>query len=100
MTAIGRAPGEKWLDEHADGVDPADALAFFDSLPVIDVFRRVSDDVRLGAAVRAARLALLARGNPLGLAYVPYGPTELQMGPVDGRGAVTVATDPDMVPAP
>jgi len=41
--------------------------------------RFVHDDVPLGAAVRAARLALLSRGNPLGLAYVPYGPTDLRM---------------------
>lgn len=41
--------------------------------------RFVRDDMPLGAAVRATRLALLARGNPLGLAYVPYAPTELHM---------------------
>jgi CHAT domain len=41
--------------------------------------RFVGDDLPLGRAVREARLALLRRGNPLGLAYVPYAPTELQM---------------------
>jgi len=41
--------------------------------------RFVRDDVSLGRAVREARLTLLARGNPLGLAYVAYAPTELQM---------------------
>jgi hypothetical protein len=35
MTSVdGRARAMSWLDEHADGVDPADALAYFDSLPV------------------------------------------------------------------
>ena len=41
--------------------------------------RFVRDDVTLGRAVRESRLSLLRRGNPLGLAYVPYAPTELHM---------------------
>ena len=36
MTSVeGRTASETWLDEHSDGVDPADALGFFDSLPVV-----------------------------------------------------------------
>jgi hypothetical protein len=33
---------------------------------------RFLDGATVGAAVRGARLALLARGNPLGLAYIPF----------------------------
>lgn len=35
MRSIGTAASESWLDEHADGVDPQEALAYFDSLPVV-----------------------------------------------------------------
>ena len=36
MTSVdGRARTTTWLDEHADGVDPMEALAYFDSLPVV-----------------------------------------------------------------
>jgi hypothetical protein len=35
VTSIGAARAESWLAEHADGVDPAAALAYFDSLPVV-----------------------------------------------------------------
>lgn len=34
--------------------------------------RRFLDGKTVGEAVRGARLALLARGNPLGLAYIPF----------------------------
>jgi hypothetical protein len=37
MTSLdGRTRATTWLDEHADGVDPAEALAYFDSLPTVD----------------------------------------------------------------
>jgi hypothetical protein len=35
MRSIGTAEAESWLDAHADGVEPAEALAYFDSLPVV-----------------------------------------------------------------
>ena len=35
MRTIGTAAAETWLDANADGVDPADALAYFDSLPAV-----------------------------------------------------------------
>lgn len=35
MRPIGGAAAESWLEENADGVDPAEALAYFDSLPVV-----------------------------------------------------------------
>jgi hypothetical protein len=36
MTSVdGRATAASWLDEHRDGVDPKEALAYFDSLPVV-----------------------------------------------------------------
>ncbi|MFI7068396.1 CHAT domain-containing protein [Kribbella sp. NPDC050124] len=41
------------------------ALAFLDSL--------LTDHASLGTALRASRLELLRRGNPLGLAYILYG---------------------------
>jgi hypothetical protein len=37
MTSMGgRTRATTWLDEHADGVDPLEALAYFDSLPVVE----------------------------------------------------------------
>jgi len=37
MTSLdGRARATTWLDEHADGVDAAEALAYFDSLPAVE----------------------------------------------------------------
>ncbi|HZD16645.1 MAG TPA: C25 family cysteine peptidase, partial [Actinomycetota bacterium] len=35
-------------------------------------FRRFLEGATIGAAVRGARLDLLARGNPLGLVYIPF----------------------------
>ena len=36
MTSIGgRATAESWPATHQDGVDPDEALAYFDSLPVV-----------------------------------------------------------------
>ncbi|WP_448640761.1 CHAT domain-containing protein [Geodermatophilus sp. URMC 63] len=67
---------------HASGVLGTEVTIFE---PLATAFaeevlqRFVHDDVTLGRAVREARLALLRRRNPLGLAYVPYAPTELQM---------------------
>jgi serine/threonine protein kinase len=69
-------------DTHASGVIGTE-ISVFEPLAcdfAEEVLRRfVGDDMPLGRAVREARLALLQRGNPLGLAYVPYAPTELQM---------------------
>jgi hypothetical protein len=69
-------------DAHASGVLGTE-ISVFEPLACAfaeEVLARfVRDDVSLGRAVREARLTLLARGNPLGLAYVAYAPTELQM---------------------
>lgn len=40
----------------------------------------VVHDKPLGEAVRHARLELLREGNPLGLVYIPFGPSGLHMG--------------------
>lgn len=67
---------------HASGVLGTEVTVFE---PLATAFaeevlqRFVHDDFTLGRAVRQARLALLRRCNPLGLAYVPYAPTELRM---------------------
>jgi CHAT domain len=67
---------------HASGVLGTE-VTIFEPLATAfaeDVLQRfVHDDVTLGRAVREARLSLLRQRNPLGLAYVPYGPTELRM---------------------
>ncbi len=69
-------------DAHASGVIGTEVTVFE---PLACAFaeevlhRFVGDDVTLGRAVRESRLALLRQGNPLGLAYVPYAPTELRM---------------------
>jgi hypothetical protein len=45
-----------------------------------DFLRRfVTDRLPLGQAVRESRLALLAQGNPLGLAYIAFGPSEVHL---------------------
>lgn len=41
--------------------------------------RFVVQRLELGAATRGARLALLKKGNPLGLAYIPYAPVDLRL---------------------
>jgi hypothetical protein len=69
-------------DTHASGVLGTEVTVFEPLACAFaeEVLRRfVRDDVTLGRAVRESRLALLRNGNPLGLAYVPYAPTELQM---------------------
>jgi hypothetical protein len=35
MQVVGGTAAEQWLEEHADGVDPQEALAFFDGLPTV-----------------------------------------------------------------
>jgi hypothetical protein len=46
-----------------------------------ECLRRFLAGAELGQAVHGARLALLARGNPLGLAYVPFAVPGLQLVP-------------------
>lgn len=41
----------------------------------------LAQSLELGVAMRRARLALLARKNPLGLAYVPFAPSRLKLRP-------------------
>jgi hypothetical protein len=41
--------------------------------------RFIAHDIPLGQAVREARLVLLKDGNPLGLAYIPFGSVGLRM---------------------
>jgi hypothetical protein len=41
--------------------------------------QRFLNGATVGEAVRGARLALLARGNPLGLAYIPFALESLQL---------------------
>ena len=36
MAEVPAAAAERWLDQHGDGVDPDDALAYFDSLPAVE----------------------------------------------------------------
>ena len=36
MAEVTAVAAERWLDQHSDGVDPEDALAYFDSLPTVD----------------------------------------------------------------
>jgi hypothetical protein len=58
-------------------------IAVFEALAVRfaeECLRRfVVDGADLGESVRLARLALLAEGNPLGLVYVAFGPSELHL---------------------
>ena len=54
---------------------PASAYAF--GTKFLDAF--VGGGSTLGAAVRQARLDLLRRWNPLGLAYVAYGLYDLRL---------------------
>lgn len=44
-----------------------------------ECLRRFFDGEPIGAAVRSARLALLAEGNPLGLAYIPFVTASLRL---------------------
>ena len=46
-----------------------------------DCLRRFLVGESVGAAVRGARLSLLARGNPLGLAYIPFAIASLKLRP-------------------
>ncbi len=49
-------------------------------------FKRFVQGDPVGRAVRAARLALLAAGNPLGLAYVPFVAPDLTLERPEGHG--------------
>lgn len=53
-----------------------------------ECLRRFLDGEPIGAAVRSARLALLANGNPLGLAYIPFVTASLRL-----RGSQTRADE-------
>ena len=44
-----------------------------------ECLRRFLDGEPIGEAIRAARLALLAAGNPLGLAYIPFVTASLRL---------------------
>jgi hypothetical protein len=67
---------------HASAVVGTE-IAVFERLAVAfaeDFLRRfVTDRLPLGQAVRESRLALLAQGNPLGLAYIAFGPSEVHL---------------------
>jgi hypothetical protein len=53
-----------------------------------ECLRRFLDGAPIGEAVRDARLALLAQGNPLGLAYIPFVIASLRLRP-SGAEATT-----------
>jgi hypothetical protein len=53
-----------------------------------ECLRRFLDGAPIGEAVRDARLALLAQGNPLGLAYIPFATASLRLRP-SGHEATT-----------
>ena len=59
---------------HAAGVIGTEITVFEPMATVfgIECLKRFLRGARVGEAVRAARLALLAQGNPLGLVYVPF----------------------------
>jgi hypothetical protein len=67
---------------HASGVIGTE-ITVFESLATTfaeECLRRfIVKKVEIGEAIRGARLALLKRGNPLGLAYIPYVTTVLQL---------------------
>jgi hypothetical protein len=76
---------------HASAVVGSE-IAIAESLAVAfgeECLRRFVVDLNpLGQAVREARLALLAKNNPLGLAYLAFGPAEVRLGlPVKSRRA-------------
>jgi hypothetical protein len=70
------------LTAHASAVVGTE-IAVFENLAVTfaeDCLRRfVVDRVPLGESVQRARLALLDEGNPLGLVYIAFGPSELRL---------------------
>ena len=56
-----------------------------------DCLRRFLSGTELGEAVRAARLALLKDGNPLGLAYIPFALPSLHMRPAASEATAVTA---------
>ena len=64
MTSVdGRPTASSWLDEHRDGVDPQEALAYFDSLPVVTT----------GEMLGRWRGSALRTGSPLDGLLEAYG---------------------------
>jgi hypothetical protein len=55
------------------------SLAYTFANAFLDAFIGNPSRIGLGSALRAARLELLRRWNPLGLVYVLYGPADAQL---------------------
>ena len=93
---VGAVAAERWLAEHRDGVDPGNALAYFDGLPTVAAAEMLG----------RWRGSGLPTGSPLdGLleAYGWYGKEFLGREAVHpllfrGRGGRPRAVDPAMIP--